>query len=85
MIIVESIKLIPALAIYKSGKTDTYALSGKNEWIKNSDIIKREIELSRTISNYKGFSLFSYNYLFNSNYQNDNTKKELTNLKNVLE
>ena len=79
------IKLIPALAIYKSGKIDKYALSGKNEWINNSNIIKNEIIDARKVSNYKGFSLFSYNYLFNNDYQNETNKKEFTNLKELLE
>jgi len=81
----EKIKLMPALAFYKSGKTDKYALSGKNEWIENSDIIKKEIVEARKIINYKGFSLFSYNYLFNSDYQNDINKKEFENIKELLE
>ena len=29
-----------ALSIYKSGKIDKYALTGENEWIENTDIIK---------------------------------------------
>lgn len=85
LIKVDSIEFIPALAIYKSGKTDMYALDGKSEWIKNSDIIKREIELARTTDKYTGFSLFSYNYLFNSNYQNKNTIEELSNVRKILE
>lgn len=80
----KNIKLIPALAFYKIGSIDKYALSGSNEWINNTDIIKREIEVSRTIDNYKGFSLFSYNYLFNPEYQNNNTKIEFENLKSIL-
>lgn len=81
----EKIKLLPALALYKSGNNDSYALSGKNEWIENSDIIKREIELSRTIPKYDGFSLYSYDYLFNKDYQNDNTRNEIDNIRKVLD
>ena len=43
LIEVDSIDLIPALAFYKIGTVDTYALSGKNEWIENSDIIKNRL------------------------------------------
>ena len=80
LIKIDRIKLIPALAFYKSGKIDKYALSGKNEWIDNNDIIKNEIIESRKVSNYKGFSLFSYNYLFNNEYQNEINKKEYENM-----
>lgn len=84
LIKVDSIKLIPALAFYKSGNIDKYALSGSNEWINNSDIISRQIIISRKNNKYSGFSLFSYNYLFNDNYKNDNNIKELENLKKIL-
>ena len=84
LIKVDSIKLIPALAFYKSGNIDKYALSGSDEWINNSDIISRQIILSRNNDKYNGFSLFSYNYLFNDNYKNDNNIKELENLKKLL-
>ena len=84
MIKSENIKLIPALAFYKSGKIDKYALSGSEEWINNSDIISRQIQLSRNNNKYGGFSLFSYNYLFNNIYKNSNSIKEFDNLKKVL-
>lgn len=83
-LIKSDIKLIPALAIYKSGSVDKYAHSGKNEWIENTDIIKREILYSRGLSNYSGFSLFSYNYIFNKEYLNDHNKKEIDNIKRTL-
>ena len=84
LIKVDSIKLLPALAFYKSGKLDKYALSGSEEWIINSDIIAREILESRKINKYNGFSLFSYNYLFNEKYQNETSINEYNNLKKVL-
>ena len=84
MIKSENIKLIPALAFYKSGKIDKYALSGSEEWINNSDIISRQVQLSRNNNKYGGFSLFSYNYLFNNIYKNSNSIKEFDNLKKVL-
>ena len=84
LIKVDSIKLIPALALYKSGYSDKYALSGSEEWINNTDIISREILLSRNINNYDGFSLFSYNYIFNKDYQNYNNILEVENIKKIL-
>ena len=84
LIKINTIDLIPALAFYKSGNSDKYALSGSEEWINNSDIISRQIIISRKNNKYSGFSLFSYNYLFNDNYKNDNNIKELENLKKIL-
>ena len=78
----KDIDLIVALALYKSGNVDKYALSGSEEWINNSDIIKREIILSRNMSNYKGFSIFRYDNLIDMN--NDNVKKEVFNLHQIL-
>ncbi len=84
LIEVDSIDLIPALAFYKIGTVDTYALSGKNEWIENSDIIKKQIVISRNVSNYDGFSLFRYDYIFNKDKLNENIEKEIMGLKEVL-
>ena len=84
LIEVDSIDLIPALAFYKIGTVDTYALSGKNEWIENSDIIKKQVVISRNVSNYDGFSLFRYDYIFNKDKSNENIEKEIMELKDVL-
>lgn len=74
-LIKNDVSLIPALALYKAGEIDKYAKSGEREWIESSDIIKREIEFSRTVSNYKGFSLFRFDYLY-KNTDNTNLKNE---------
>ena len=84
LIKVDNIKLIPALALYKSGQLDKYAKSGKKEWLENNDIIKRQILVSRNINNYGGFSLFRYDYLFNKDKENDNLIEEINNLKEIL-
>lgn len=81
----DDIKLIPALAFYKVGSFDKYALSGNNEWINNYDIISKEVENARSALHYKGFSLFSYNYMFNKDYRNDHTEIEFNNLVKVLD
>ena len=44
----------------------------------------REILLSRNLKHYKGFSLFRYDYLFNSELMNSNTVKEMENMKKIL-
>lgn len=84
LITVPNIDLIPALAFYKIGNIDQYAKEGQNEWVEYNDIIKRQILLSRNLSNYKGFSLFRYDYIFNSQYINDNIIKEKENLFSII-
>lgn len=55
----DGLKLYFGLAVYKSGTVD----AGSDEWIRNNDIIKRQIEYSRTKSNCSGVILFSYSYV----------------------
>ena len=56
--------LIPGLAVYKIGNEDTWAGSGSQEWIIDKEIIRRQIEKSRTASNYGGVILYSYQFIF---------------------
>ena len=74
------VKIVPVLAFYKVGNVDEYAKSGKYEWTSNKDIIKRQIMLSKNLNHYQGYTLFRYEYLFNSNLENNNTKEELNNI-----
>ena len=83
-LIKNDVKLVPVLSFYKIGLEDEYAGSGKYEWVNNSDIIAREINYSKTLSNYYGYTLFRYDYMFNNALLNNNTKKELENLKNII-
>lgn len=78
------VSLMPALAFYKVGTVDNYAKSGKEEWLENDDIIMREVLLSRNLNNYTGFSLFRYDYLFNSTLQSQTTMQEVKNMKKIL-
>lgn len=55
------VKLYYGLAAYKQGERDEYAGSGAEEWIKNGDVIERQIEEIRKIPNCGGYSLYSYN------------------------
>lgn len=75
--------LYVALSLYKSGKIDTYAGSGENEWLENSDIIKKQVIISRNVENYKGFYIFRYEYLFNI-HNNANLEKEVENLRKLI-
>lgn len=79
----KNIKLIVALALYKSGSVDKYALSGSQEWINSKDIIKREVIISRNMSHYEGFTIFRYDNLLSSD-QNENMKAEASNLQQIL-
>lgn len=60
------VKLVIGLAAYKIGAADSYAGSaGKNEWISNSDIISRQMEYAKSLTNYGGVALYRYDSLFN--------------------
>lgn len=80
----EDIEMYVALAFYKVGEVDKYAKSGMYEWTLYSDIIMREIVMSRNLNKYKGFSLFRYDYLFNEELYNEMTILEIENMKKVL-
>lgn len=81
-LIQNNVKLIPALALYKSGNIDTYAKSGKNEWIEDSNIIKKQIEVSRNISNYIGYSIYRYDYMLDN--KNVNLIEEMNNYMEIF-
>ena len=83
VIINDKIKLVPILAFYKTGNIDDNAGSGKHEWEKSSDIIKRQIDYVRSNKAY-GVGLFRYDFLFNKNYLNENSKNELINVKSIM-
>lgn len=80
----KDIELYIALAFYKVGTEDKYAKSGFNEWVDNDNIIMREVILSRNLKNYKGFSLFRYENIFNEEIYTKTSIKELENLKKIL-
>ena len=80
----KDISLMIALAFYKNGVDDKWAKSGSMEWVNNSNIIMREIVLSRNLNNYQGFSLFRYDYLFDQSKYTENTMMEIENIKKIL-
>lgn len=79
-----SIRFYVALALYKAGLEDRYAKDGISEWINNSDIITKQIIVSRNTYNYKGFSLFRYDYFFNDEKNNKQLVDEVFYVKNLL-
>ena len=78
------INLYVALALYKSGKLDIYAKKGREEWINNYDIIKRQVLHIRKENKDMGFSIFRYDNLFNTENYTENTVKEVENLNSIL-
>lgn len=78
------IELLIALAFYKVGNEDLYAKDGKKEWLENDNIIMREILLSRNLKNYKGFSLFRYDSIFDVENYNMNSISEIENMKKII-
>ncbi|MBR5437550.1 MAG: family 10 glycosylhydrolase [Clostridia bacterium] len=75
-----SVKLTAGLALYKAGKEDTYAFSGKDEWINNSDIIARQAALVKEKNCY-GIAVYSGSYI---DFSEKIFADELNNLKSVV-
>ena len=80
----KDIDLYIALAFYKVGTLDTYARDGKDEWINNNNIIMKEIIYSRNITNYKGFSLYRYDNIFDESNFTNTSYSELKSVKWIL-
>lgn len=78
--VTNSSKLVAGLALYKAGKEDAYAGSGKNEWVENSDILKRQTQTVKQLG-YDGICIYSASYI---NFNENSQKTELQNLKDVL-
>ncbi len=58
------IPLVAGLSVSKVGCEDSWAGSGKYEWVNNSDIISRQIAQAKKCSSYGGFALYSYRSVF---------------------
>lgn len=85
MVTAPGVKLYIGLAAYKVGAVDSWAGSGKNEWVKNTDMLKRMTIEAREQSKYAGIILFRYDFLFKppSNVKSA-AQKEVSNLKGIL-
>lgn len=78
-------ELIPGLAVYKIGTEDTWAGSGKYEWINDTEILKRQIEKSRTANAYAGVILYSYQFIFTPDSSiSSAVQKEIAAIKPLL-
>ncbi len=74
-------KLVIGLSLYKVGQADTFAGVGKNEWIENDDVLKRQIECLYE-KDCDGFALYSASYI---NFSKTFMSKQLNNIKSVLQ
>ena len=77
-----SVRIVPVLAFYKVGSVDNNAGTGKNEWLEK-DIIRKQILFLKDDTNYYGFGLFRYDYLFNEKFSNDIIINELKNIRTL--
>lgn len=71
-----NVRLLFGLAAYKCGIEDSYAGSGRSEWVDRSDILPRQIEYIRQQESYDGFALYSYSYIFGEK-MSDNSELEM--------
>lgn len=84
-----SVSLYVGLALYKTGVApDNYAGEGKQEWVQSGDIMKRQVELLRTLKSVGGVMLYNFSGLnadtrsagSGQSYSADIGRKELENL-----
>lgn len=86
MIKVSGIDLYVGLAVYKIGQTDTWAGSGKSEWLNVTDMLQRQVEVSREQSHYKGFILYRYDSFANpASGVKSQVAQEMANLRSILQ
>lgn len=79
------IPLVAGLSVSKVGCEDTWAGSGKYEWINNSDIISRQFAEAKKCRSYGGFALYSYRSVFSpENSVSAAVNKEISALKDLI-
>lgn len=79
------IPLIVGVAVSKIGHSDSWAGAGKNEWITDKDILKRQFLESAEQSEYGGIVLFSYRSIFSPSADvKAQVDEEISSLKAVL-
>lgn len=79
------IPLAAGLSVSKVGCEDTWAGSGKYEWINNTDILSRQLSLAKRCSSYGGFALYSYRSVFTpSSAVSAQVETEISALKELI-
>ncbi len=88
---VDSVDLIIGMTLGKAvngydGTGDTYAGTGKNEWINNKDVLKRCLEKTKDFAKCRGVSYFCYQYFYDpvNGKANAKTATERANFLPVL-
>lgn len=80
-----SAKLYVGLPLYKAGAKDEFASADQdyaiNEFIENNNIISRQITYLESLSNAKGYYIYSYSYLVDT--ENEAVMNEVENIKNL--
>ena len=85
MIRLSSVDLYVGISPYKLGAQDTWAGSGKNEWLNTTNILQRMVVEARRYDRYQGFAMFRYDSLFNpASGVKSQVETELKNLTSVL-
>lgn len=81
-LIKNDVELYVGLAVYKVGiDNDQHAGRGAKEWKNHTDILKRQEECCRKYEKYRGYCLFSYQSIFQSDGSlNLKSKQEIENL-----
>ncbi len=59
-----AVDLIAGLSFYKVGAYDTYAGSGANEWLTNTDLISRQYLDAIALENCRGAAFYRYGSMF---------------------
>lgn len=77
----DSEKLLIGLAVYKSGVTENYSKSGKDEW-KSRDVISKEIDL--ICENYKNISFVYYSASFLYKDGDEGIEQEKSNIRSAI-
>lgn len=85
MVTAPGVKLYVGLANYKVGAVDSWAGAGKNEWLNNTNVLKRMTEEARKTDSYGGIMMFRYDSIFvpASNVKSA-VQKENSNLRSLF-
>ena len=69
------------IPMYKTGQKDSYALSGENEWLENTDIISRQINMILDYG-FDGFVYYSASELYGNSPKSEKEKENILELYN---
>lgn len=80
-----SVQLYIGIAAYKIGTEDKWAGEGSLEWINSKEILKRQVEASRSLNNCSGVFIYRYESLFEPSPQvKNNIENEISSLKTIF-